>query len=62
MNYDYLHLYLQFSEVIQNVSLPGPHQDRLFLDRDRGKGSMVGKQNVKLVWMEKNKVYIPDMT
>lgn len=24
MNCDYLHLYLQFSEVIQNMSLPGP--------------------------------------
>lgn len=30
MNCDYLHLYLQFSEVIQNVNLPGPTNTGFF--------------------------------
>lgn len=31
-----------------------PHKHGLFLDKDREKGSVVEKQNVRLGWMEKD--------
>lgn len=46
MNCDYFHLYLQFLEVIQNVSLPGPTNISFFSDREREKCSVVAMQNV----------------
>lgn len=60
MNCDYLHHYLQFSEAIQNVNLPGSTNSG-FLDTDRVEGSVMGKQNVRLEWTGKSSVNIPDM-
>lgn len=58
MNCDYLHLYLQFSEAIQNVNLSGSTNTGFL---DRVEGSVMGKQNARFEWMGKSSVNISDM-